>query len=85
MDEMRGVRGFTLLFRHADKMRDPADRTEPTTEIQRSRCLDFDERLNNHGVKQAQDIQDAFAELTREFGFRIHIFINSFDDQLNIR
>ena len=77
-ERMKTERGFTILIRHADKMSKSSDRTTgTTTTIVKDDCRKFGERLNDHGVEQAEILHSVFDYLRARFNVRIDNVISS--------
>ena len=71
LERMRTERGFTILFRHADKLGDRNDRKSPITTINISECDEPKQLLNDHGVRQADIVRAAFDDLGSRLDVRI--------------
>lgn len=79
---MSAERGFTILLRRADKLGEDRmgrkiDRTVPTTEIDKSQCENYKNRLNDHGVEQAEFLNAVFEELGDRYVVRINGVLSS--------
>lgn len=88
---MRDERGFTILIRHADKLGTDIDgkvivRNVQTAKIDESECKDYkkdeenedyNQRLNDHGVEQAEILNAVFDYLRASFDVRIDYVVSS--------